>query len=106
MITENRLSHPAVRTFVSALNAGDRESFLAVLTDDASMSDDGAERDLHEWTDREIFSAEGHMEVESESDDGLSLVARFRNSTWGEMHTTWRFTVDGERISRFETGQA
>jgi hypothetical protein len=56
--------------------------------------------------DREIFSAEGHIEVESQSDDGRSLVARYSNSTWGQMRTAWSFTVDGERISRFETGQA
>lgn len=106
MIPVDQLSHPAVHAFVSSVNEGDRNGFLAVLTDDATMSDDGSERNIHEWIDREIFSSGGHMEVESESDGGLSLIARFRNNTWGEMRTAWRFTADGSKISRFDTGQA
>lgn len=70
------------------------------------MTDDGTERDLTEWVDREIFSSSGHMDVESQSDDGRSLVALYSNSTWGAMRTTWRFTIDGDQVVRFETGQA
>jgi hypothetical protein len=99
-------SNPVVRRFVAALNAGDKEAFFDVLTPDATMSDDETERDLREWTDREIFSSNGRMEVESEADDGLSLIARYSNSTWGEMRTRWRFEVRGEHVARFETGQA
>ncbi len=46
------------------------------------------------------------MNVESQSDDGRSLVARYSNSTYGEMRTRWSFVVERDRISRFETGQA
>jgi hypothetical protein len=63
------------------------------------MSDDGSERDLAEWTEREIFASNGHMEVESESIDGLSLVANYSNSTWGQMRTTWRFELSSDRIT-------
>ncbi|WP_435255967.1 nuclear transport factor 2 family protein [Streptomyces althioticus] len=74
-----RLSDPAVRAFVTAVNSHDRE----------------------------IFSSRGHMEVENESDGGHRLIARYSNDTYGEMRTTWSFTVDDEgRITRFETGQA
>ena len=38
-------SNPVVRRFVAALNAGDRPAFFAVLTSDATMSDDGAHGD-------------------------------------------------------------
>jgi hypothetical protein len=99
-------SNPVVRKFVGALNAGDRQAFFPLLMPGATMSDDGSERDLAEWTEREIFSSNGHMEVESESADGLSLVAKYSNSTWGEMRTRWRFELSGDQISRFETGQA
>ncbi|MEU9123053.1 nuclear transport factor 2 family protein [Streptomyces sp. NPDC048506] len=102
----DRLSHPAVRALVSALNANDEQAFFAALTPDATMSDDGSDRNLREWTDREIFGSRGHMEVQSESDDGLSLVANYRNDTWGEMRTSWQFTVANGKVSRFETGQA
>ncbi|MFJ6661022.1 nuclear transport factor 2 family protein [Streptomyces sp. NPDC091377] len=100
-----KLSDPAVRAFVTAVNAHDRHAFLALLTPDATMSDDGSDRDLDDWIDREIFSSNGHLDVESDS--GRSVVARYRNDTWGEMRTRWRFVVEPDgHISRFETGQA
>ncbi len=46
------------------------------------------------------------MDVESESEDGRSLVVDYRNDTYGTMRTTWQFTVEDGRVSRFETGQA
>ncbi|MGI5140475.1 MULTISPECIES: nuclear transport factor 2 family protein [unclassified Streptomyces] len=102
-----RLTDPAVRAFVSAVNSHDRDGFMALLSPDATMADDGSERDLADWIDREIFSTHGHMDVDSESNGGRSLLARYSNDTWGEMRTRWTFDVDDDgRISRFETGQA
>ncbi|MFD8966704.1 nuclear transport factor 2 family protein [Streptomyces sp. NPDC059568] len=105
-ISVDKLSDPAVRAFVRALNKGDREAFRAALISGATMSDDGNEQNLDEWTDREIFSSRGHMDIESQSGSGLALVARYRNDTWGEMLTSWRFTVEDGKVGRFETGQA
>lgn len=34
------------------------------------------------------------------------LLARYRNDTWGEMSTFWRFQVSGDKITRIDTGQA
>ena len=100
------VSDPVVRRLLEAINAGDRAAFFDVLTPDATMSDDGSDRDLAQWVDREIFTVNGHMDVESATDGGRSLIASYRNDTWGAMRTQWRFTVDGDRISRFDTGQA
>ncbi|MEU1593519.1 nuclear transport factor 2 family protein [Streptomyces sp. NPDC005708] len=102
-----RLTDPAVRAFVSAVNSHDRDGFMALLSPDATMADDGSDRVLADWIDREIFSTHGHMDVDSESNGGRSLLARYSNDTWGEMRTRWTFDVDDDgRISRFETGQA
>ncbi|WP_338695960.1 nuclear transport factor 2 family protein [Streptomyces sp. Q6] len=101
-----KLSDPAVRAFVLALNAHDRDAFRAVLAPGATMTDDGSERDLDDWTAREIFDSHGHMEVEKEAAEGRTLVARYRNDTWGEMRTRWTFDVAGGKVIRFETGQA
>ncbi|MDQ0931391.1 hypothetical protein QFZ49_001298 [Streptomyces turgidiscabies] len=101
-----KLSDPAVRAFVNAVNAHDREAFKAVLAPDATMSDDGSDRDLADWSEREIFSSHGHMDVARESREGRVLVANYSNDTWGEMRTKWSFTVDDGRILRFETGEA
>ncbi|MFB9394030.1 nuclear transport factor 2 family protein [Streptomyces coeruleoprunus] len=102
----DRLSDPAVRAFVAALNAGDRRAFREALTPDATMSDDGSDRDLDQWVEQEVFSSRGHMDVESEKGGGRDLVARYRNDTWGEMRTAWHFVVEDGKIARFETGQA
>ncbi|MCX4527798.1 MULTISPECIES: nuclear transport factor 2 family protein [unclassified Streptomyces] len=107
MIAPSRLSDPAVRAFVHAVNAGDRAAFQQALAPDATMSDDGSDRDLAQWAEKEIFSSGGHMDIETESDGGRALVVNYRNDTWGEMRTAWQFTVTADgRVSRFETGQA
>ncbi len=100
------VSDPAVRALIDAINAGDRGGFFAALTSDATMSDDGTDRNLAEWADREIFSSNGHMDVLSAADGGRELIAEYRNSTWGTMRTSWRFAIRDGKVSRFETGQA
>ncbi|WP_040778797.1 nuclear transport factor 2 family protein [Nocardia pneumoniae] len=97
---------PTVQEFVDALNANDQDRFYAVLTDDATMSDDGVERNLAQWTEAEIFDSNGRMRIESIGDDGTELVADYTNSRWGSMRTNWRFVVRDGKVSRFETGQA
>ncbi|MFD3330202.1 nuclear transport factor 2 family protein [Streptomyces sp. NPDC058701] len=107
MIEPSQLSDPAVRAFVTAVNAGDREAFRSALAPGATMSDDGSDRDVTQWTEKEVFSCRGHMSVDAESDGGRALIVDYRNDTWGEMRTAWRFTVtDDGRVGRFETGQA
>ncbi|MFP3992901.1 nuclear transport factor 2 family protein [Streptomyces sp. E11-3] len=101
-----QLTDPAVAAFVSAVNAGDRDAFFAALTPDATMSDDGSDRDLTLWTEKEVFSSNGRMDVESAAPDGRSLTVTYTNSTWGSMRTRWTFTVTDGKVSRFETGQA
>ncbi len=95
-----------VQRLIDAINDGDRAAFLATLTNDATLSDDGTQRDLEEWIDREIFTVNGRFTVESAEDDGLAMRVRYRNDTWGEMSTFWRFEVTDGKISRLETGQA
>ncbi|WP_067543631.1 nuclear transport factor 2 family protein [Nocardia crassostreae] len=96
---------PTVQNFVDALNANDKDAFFKLLTDDATMSDDGNDRNLAQWTDSEIFSTNGRMKVESVSGP-TEFVADYSNDRWGAMRTAWRFTVRDGLISRFETGQA
>jgi hypothetical protein len=83
----NDVTEPAVQALIAAINAGDREAFFAALTPDATMSDDGTDRDVAGWADREIFTVHGHLDVVSARDGGRSLIAAYRNDTWGEMRT-------------------
>jgi hypothetical protein len=106
MMAENDVKEPAVQALIAAINDGDRRAFFAALTPDATMSDDGTDRDPAEWSEREIFSSHGHLDVISAGDGGRSLIAAYRNDTWGEMRTRWAFTITDGKVSRFETGQA
>ncbi|MFF0478629.1 nuclear transport factor 2 family protein [Streptomyces sp. NPDC004284] len=105
-IPVHQLSDPTVRDFVTALNANDRSALFGLLAPGVTMSDDGSDREVGDWLDREVFSSNGHMDVESETGGGRELVATYRNDTWGAMRTAWRFTVEGGKVARFETGQA
>lgn len=98
--------NPVVQQLIDAINNGDRAAFLAILTPEATLTDDGTERPLEEWIDREIFTVHGHFTPENTGDGGLAMRVRFRNDTWGEMSTFWRFTVTDDKITRIETGQA
>lgn len=100
------VTDPAVWVLLTAINDGDRDAFFAALAPDAVLTDDGSERDLNAWVDREIFTSNGHIEVESATDAGRSLIANYSNDTWGAMRTRWSFTVDQGKISRIDTGQA
>ena len=72
-MTSREPSNPVVHRLAAAINDGDRNAFLATLTPDATLTDDGNPRSLRDWIDREIFSALGHMNVEREEEDGLYL---------------------------------
>jgi hypothetical protein len=99
-------SNPVVASLVAAINDGNRDAFLATLAPGAVLTDDGNQRSLTGWIDREIFSVHGHLTIEREEEQGRYLLARYRNDTWGEMSTFWRFQVAGDKISRIDTGQA
>ncbi|HXT93706.1 MAG TPA: nuclear transport factor 2 family protein [Trebonia sp.] len=60
-MTSREPSNPVVRRLVAAINDGDPDASLATLTPDATLTDDGNPRSLHDWIDREIFSTHGHI---------------------------------------------
>ncbi|WP_214317931.1 nuclear transport factor 2 family protein [Nonomuraea sediminis] len=99
-------NNPVVAEAIDAINNGDRVAFAAILAPNATMSDDDVERDLGPWIDKEIFDVNGRFVIETQDQDGLGMLVRFRNDTWGEMKTHWRFEVRNGKITRFETGQA
>ena len=51
----------------------------------------------NELTDREIFRAHGHLDVEAEDCDGLELTGGFESDQW-DMSTVWRFKVINEQL--------
>jgi hypothetical protein len=104
-MTTQEPSNPVARRLVAAINDSDRDAFLTTLTPNATLTEDGNPRPLRDWIDREIFAGHGHISVEREEENGLHLLACYRNDTWGEVSTHWRFHVTGDKISRIDTGQ-
>jgi hypothetical protein len=47
-------SNPVAGRLVAAINDGDRDAFMATLSPDATLTDDGNPASLAEWIDREI----------------------------------------------------
>jgi hypothetical protein len=72
---DHDVKDPAVRALIAAINAGDQQAFFAALTPDATMSDDGTDRTVAEWADREIFSVHGHLDVVSAHDGARPRLA-------------------------------
>ncbi|MEV4437835.1 nuclear transport factor 2 family protein [Streptomyces sp. NPDC049577] len=105
-MSPEELTDPAVRTVVTALCEGDRDAFYGAFAPGALLTDDGAEQDLHVWSEREIFNAHGRVEVREEREDGHYLLARFRSDQWNFPDTFWHFRIDGGKVTRMDVGQA
>lgn len=86
MAGNSAVTEPAVQALIAAINAGDRAAFFAALTPGATMSDDGTDRDLAGWADREIFTVHGHLDVLSARDGGRSLTAASRPARHDQVH--------------------
>jgi hypothetical protein len=105
-MTPEQLTNAVVASLVAAINDGERNAFLALLSPDAILTDDAAPHDVSDWIDRELFGAHAHMTVDREQGHGLYLLARMRNDAWGEMSTFWRFQLSDGKVSRIDTGRA
>ncbi|MCH7232636.1 hypothetical protein L0U85_17520 [Glycomyces sp. L485] len=99
-------SNPVVAALVDAVNSGDRTAFFDLLTGDATLTDDGVERDLSEWSEANLFEANARLIPTREAMGGSRLIVEINDDKWGEMTTYWDFTVDGDKIGRIDTGQA
>jgi hypothetical protein len=106
MMPTSELVDPAVRAFVTALNANDPKAVRAAMTEDATMTDDGTPRLLGDWLQREVYDTHGRMDVTHQSSDGRNLIADYTNEQWGTMTTRWHFDVLDDRVAHFDTGQA
>jgi hypothetical protein len=99
---------PVVRDAIRAMNARDRESWLALFADNATMSDDGDEHDLIEWSVSELFgeSRAYVKDVKRVEDNGRTIYADFHSDQWGDFETFMKFDIDdSNRITRLDLGQ-
>lgn len=95
------LTNPTVRALVIAMRDRDRDAFLALFEPTAELTDDGESQSLVEWADRELFTANGRLDVQREQQNGLELIGRFHSDQWNMM-TLWRFEIVNRRVRRLD----
>ena len=103
----NQLHNPIVRAALTAVNAGDRATWLSMFSPNAILTDDGNRRHYAEWSDTELFGkGNGRIiNVESEQAGGLTIHTLFHSNVWGEFNTFWTFSVEDGKITRLDVGQ-
>lgn len=107
MFSVEEINDPGSTCVADRCECCDREGFFAAMSADATLSDDGNEQNPTQWADQEIFNAGGRMDaVISQTDDGRSLIADYRNDLYGQMRTAWNFEVADGKVTRIEAGQA
>jgi transposase len=93
-----------VRRLVAAINDSDRDAFLATLTPNATLTDDGNPRSLRDWIDREIFSAHGHMNVERASFVPPAAIRELRDYTRARIRLVQERTRCWQRLEKLLEG--
>jgi hypothetical protein len=101
-----QLKNPTVRAAIEALQRGDRGAWRALFVADAELYDDGAQRNLAEFT----ASALGHerfRSIERIDNDGLEVTGDFQTEQWGDFRSYFRFQLAADgKIARLDIGEA
>ncbi len=100
------LTNHTVKAAIEALQKGDKNTWSALFTPDATMLDDGHPRNLKQFT-QDALSHERFTSIDKIENNGLNLEGAFHSDTWGDFRTYFRFhlTADG-KIRRLDVGQA
>ena len=100
--------HPTVNAALNAMKNGDAAAWHALFAENATLSDDGNERNPTDWAASELFGkGQGRItSVDKVEDNGSTLLAQFHSAQWGDFKTSWKFTVTDGKITRLEVGQA
>ncbi len=102
----SKLTQPAVKKAIEALQAGNSGAWFALFTADAELYDDGRKMDFREFFD----AALGHERftgIDKVENKGLDIYGRFHSDKWGDFKTYFKFHLNTEgKISKLEIGQA
>ena len=98
--------HPVAQTAIDALASGDRRAWSALFERDAKLYDDGAPRDLAEFT-RAAIGHERFTSIDRVEKQGLRVVGHFHSDQWGDFVTYFEVELSpGGKIRRLDIGQA
>lgn len=103
-----QLTNAVVRAAIETMSARDREGWLKLFAHDATLTDDGTERGVIEWSDSELFGSDRAYlkSIDWLEDGGLTIYGKFHSDRWGEFDTFMRFQLHGDWITRLDVGQA
>ena len=97
--------HPTVRTAISALQAGDRLSWLTCFTASAKLFDNGKRKSLFNFTRDHIGSMQ-FTSIERADNDGRDLYGVMKIRAEENVHAYFRFRLDAAAMcSRLDVGR-
>lgn len=100
-----KLTHPAVRKAIEALQAGDKKAWFALFTDDALLYDDGRKMDFRSFFDKAL-GHERFTSIDKVEQDGLAVYGNFHSDQWGDFKTYFIFrTGENGQFTRVDIGQ-
>jgi len=102
----DKLTHPIVKRAIDALQAGDRNSWFALFTQDAALYDDGNKMNFRQFFDK-AMGHERFTSIDKVENRGQDVYGHFHSDQWGDFKTYFKFKVNGDnQIERLDIGQA
>ncbi|MFD0405372.1 nuclear transport factor 2 family protein [Kitasatospora sp. NPDC127116] len=106
MTTVEALSDPVVRQFIETFNQRDSDAWHAALAEDVVLVSDGHDVDI-----ADLWESIRYFTIGSEADGGASVTGvshrQIDHTDLNDLDgVTWKFTVTGDKISRFEITDA
>jgi len=100
------ITNKTIKSAIDALQKGDRQTWLALFTDNAEMTDDGNPISFEKFSN-EAIGHERFTSIDKVENDSMDIYGHFHSDTWGDFKTFFKFYINAEgKISRLEIGQA
>lgn len=102
----SKLSNPAVKAAIAALQLGNKNDWFALFTDDATLYDDGNKMEFRSFFEKAL-GHERFTSIDKTENNGLDVYGRFHSDQWGDFKTYFKFQINAAgKISRLDIGQA
>ncbi|MBC9913830.1 hypothetical protein ICL55_25525 [Chitinophaga varians] len=100
-----KITHPAVRKAIEALQAGDK-SWYSFFTDHPAMTDDGNAVDFKSFFGKALGN-EKFLSIDKVENEGKDVYGNFKAGSWGTFKVFFKFHEGaGGKFDRLDIGQA
>jgi hypothetical protein len=101
----SKITNKQVRKAVEAQINGDRETFFALFTEDAKMTDDGNSLDLKPFFENAFNHKEKFLSIDKVENDGKNIHGHFDAGQWGVFNVFFKFHQNAEgKFDRLDIG--